>query len=79
MNGGISYKQFLDYLEDKFPQEISKNIFDILFDYSLVGLKNEWKYYYKCRGTDIPDGADINTFEVILPKCIYHHYRDISL
>jgi len=56
----------------------AKDTVNILLEYALIGLMDDRnRCFFNFREHTIPEGADINGFNVILPKCIYIYYNDL--
>lgn len=78
INNDLSLPQFKEYIDTKGFEKSTNTVVDILLEYALIGLKDGRKYYFNFREHSIPEGTDINTYSIIVPKCILYHYRDIS-
>lgn len=54
----------------------AKDTVNILLEYALIGLMDDRnRCFFNFREHTIPEGADINRYNVILPKCIYIYYN----
>lgn len=77
-NHDISLPKLEEYIGSKCFNKDTKDVVDILLEYALVGLKDKRnRFYFNFREHSIPEGSDINSYSVILPKCIYNHYKDL--
>lgn len=75
----ISLPRLEEILRNNFEfTKDAKDTVNILLEYALIGLMDDrGRYYFNFRERTIPEGADINRYRVILPKCIFNYYRDI--
>jgi hypothetical protein len=79
----VDYEISLPRLERLLEKDLgftksAKDTINILFEYALIGLMDERnRCYYNFREHTIPEGSDINSYSVILPKCFFNYYKDL--
>jgi len=79
VNYSMTLPELEEYLQDKGYSKDTKDTVNILLDYSLIGLMEERSGYlfFNFREQTIPEGADMERYNVVLPKCLLYHYKDL--
>jgi hypothetical protein len=75
----VSLPRLEKYLEGKGFGKDPKETIDILLEYDLIGLQEERSGYlfFNFREHTIPEGADMERYLVVLPKCLLYYYKDL--
>jgi hypothetical protein len=56
--------------------EMGSSVFDILYDYSLIILKDQQgDLFFNYREEKLID--NLENYKVVLPKCLYHYYKPL--
>lgn len=77
VTNNINYPTFLEYISHKDFNKSNEDVSKILSEYALIGWQKKSKCYYNFREHSLPENLDINKCRVIVPLCIYYHYKNL--